>query len=173
MARTLLRLLPAALLLAALAPALAAPAAPARPNFVFVLSDDHAAHALSCYGSVLNRTPNLDRIAATGMRFGNCFVVNSICTPSRAAILTGQYSHKNGVTVFNRFDGSRPHVAKHLQAGGYQTAIIGKWHLFSDPTGFDYWNVLPGQGVYHDPVLIENGRTNKVKGYVKIGRAHV
>jgi len=82
-----------------------------RPNFLFILSDDHAAHALSCYGSVLNQTPNLDRIATTGMRFGNCFAVNSICTPSRASILTGKYSHKNGVTVFNRFDGSQPHLA--------------------------------------------------------------
>ena len=137
-----------------------------RPNFLFILSDDHAAHALSCYGSVVNQTPNLDRVATTGMRFGNCFVVNSICTPSRAAILTGKYSHKNGVTVFNRFDGSQPHVARYLHDAGYQTAIIGKWHLFSNPTGFDYWNVLPGQGLYNDPVMIENGKTNKLKGYV-------
>ena len=136
-----------------------------RPNFLFILSDDHAAHALSCYGSVLNQTPHLDRIAASGMRFGNCFAVNSICTPSRASILTGKYSHKNGVTVFNRFDGSQPHVAKMLRAAGYAMAIIGKWHLFSDPTGFDHWNVLPGQGLYHDPVMIENGKTNKLKGY--------
>src|SRR6185503_7649461 len=136
-----------------------------RPNLLFILSDDHAAHALSCYGSKINQTPHLDRIAAAGMRFANCFVVNSICTPSRAAILTGKYSHKNGVTVFNRFEGSQPHLAKYLQAAGYQTALVGKWHLFSDPTGFDYWNVLPGQGLYHDPVMIENGRTNKLKGY--------
>ena len=140
-------------------------AAADRPNILFILSDDHAAHALSCYGSKVNQTPNLDRIAAAGMRFANCFVVNSICTPSRAAILTGKYSHKNGVTVFNRFDGSQPHVARFLQAAGYQTALVGKWHLFSDPTGFDYWNVLPGQGLYHDPVMIENGRTNNLKGY--------
>jgi arylsulfatase A-like enzyme len=130
------------------------------------MSDDHAAHAISAYGSRINRTPHLDRLATGGLRFANCFVVNSICTPSRAAILTGKYSHKNGVPVFNRFDGSQPHVAKYLQQAGYQTAIIGKWHLFSDPTGFDYWNVLPGQGKYHDPVLIEMGRTNVVKGYV-------
>jgi arylsulfatase A-like enzyme len=110
-----------------------AEAAAERPNILFILSDDHAAHALSCYGSKINETPNLDRIAAAGMRFANCFVVNSICTPSRAAILTGKYSHKNGVTVFNRFDGSQPHVAKLLQAAGYQTALVGKWHLFSDP----------------------------------------
>lgn len=165
MPRRLFRVFLVALVVAFLLPA-GAPAAPARPNILFVLSDDHATHALSCYGSVLNRTPHLDRIASSGMRFGNCFVVNSICTPSRAAILTGQYSHKNGVTVFNRFDGSRPHLAKHLQAGGYQTAIVGKWHLFSDPTGFDYWNVLPGQGLYHNPVFIENGKTNKHQGYV-------
>jgi arylsulfatase A-like enzyme len=136
-----------------------------RPNILFIMSDDHAAHALSCYGSRINVTPNLDSIATNGLRFVNCFVNNSICTPSRAAILTGKYSHKNGVTVFNRFDGSQPHLAKYLQQAGYQTAIIGKWHLFSDPTGFDYWNVLPGQGKYHDPVMIEMGKTNTLKGY--------
>jgi arylsulfatase A-like enzyme len=134
-----------------------------RPNFLFILSDDHAAHALSCYGSKINKTPNLDRIAKSGMMFTRCFVNNSICTPSRAAILTGKYSHMNGVTVFNPFDGSQPHVAKYLQTTGYQTAMIGKWHLFTDPTGFDYWNVLPGQGRYADPIMIEMGKTNTYK----------
>src|SRR3954454_10723305 len=125
-----------------------------RPNILFIMTDDHAAHAMSCYGSVVNETPNMDRIAKEGMRFDRCFVVNSICTPSRASILTGKYSHLNGVPVFNRFDGSQPTLAKYLQAAGYHTGMIGKWHLGSDPTGFDHWNILPGQGFYHDPVFI-------------------
>jgi len=136
------------------------------PNVLYIMSDDHAAHAISAYGSKINKTPNIDRIAKEGMRFVNCFAVNSICTPSRAAILTGKYSHLNGVPVFNRFDGSQPTLAKYLQAAGYHTGMIGKWHLFSDPTGFDYWNILPGQGVYHDPVLIEMGERKKHPGYV-------
>jgi arylsulfatase A-like enzyme len=132
----------------------AAVAIPApRPNVVFVMSDDHAAHAISAYGSRVNETPGLDRLAREGMLFRNTFVTNSICTPSRAAILTGVYSHRNGVPVFNRFDGSQTTVAKLLQAAGYHTGLIGKWHLGSDPTGFDRWEILPGQGVYHDPVL--------------------
>ena len=124
-----------------------------RPNVVFVMADDHAAHAISAYGSRVNETPNLDRLAREGMLFRNVFVTNSICTPSRASILTGTYSHRNGVPVFNRFDGSQPTVAKLLQAAGYHTGMIGKWHLGSDPTGFDRWEILPGQGVYDDPVL--------------------
>ena len=100
------------------------------------------------------------------MRFNNCFVTNSICTPSRACILTGKYSHINGVPVFNHFDGSQPTLAKYLQTAGYHTGMIGKWHLGSDPTGFDYWNILPGQGVYHDPVLIEMGSARNTPGYV-------
>ena len=137
-----------------------------RPNILYIMSDDHAAHAVSAYGSKINKTPHIDRIAKDGMRFVNCFAVNSICTPSRAAILTGKYSHLNGVPVFNRFDGSQPTLAKYLQAAGYHTGMIGKWHLFSDPTGFDYWNILPGQGAYHDPVLIEMGERKKHQGYV-------
>jgi arylsulfatase A-like enzyme len=142
------------LMLTFLLAALAAPAAAAdRPNIIFIMSDDHAAHAIGAYGSRVNTTPNIDRLAREGMRFDNVFVTNSICTPSRAAILTGQYSHRNGVPVFNRFDSSRQTVARLLQAGGYYTGMIGKWHLGSDPAGFDYWEILPGQGAYNDPVL--------------------
>src|SRR3954471_1647787 len=137
-----------------------------RPNILFIMADDHAAHAMSCYGSKINKTPNLDRIANEGMRFLNCFAVNSICTPSRAAILTGKYSHINGVTVFNRFDGSQPTVAKMLQKAGYHTGMVGKWHLTSDPTGFDYWNILPGQGKYFDPDFIDMGKRGQIDGYV-------
>lgn len=137
----------------------------ARPNIIFIMSDDHAAHAISAYGSRINKTPHLDRLAKEGMRFNNCFAVNSICAPSRATILTGKYSHINGVTVFNEFDGGQWTVAKEMQKAGYHTAMIGKWHLKSDPTGFDYWNVLVGQGFYHNPVFIDMGERKKITGY--------
>jgi arylsulfatase A-like enzyme len=138
----------------------------AQPNILFIMSDDHAAHAISAYGSRINQTPNLDRIAQGGMRFDKCFCVNSICTPSRATILTGKYSHINGVPVFNRFDGSQPTVSKYLQAAGYYTGMIGKWHLGSEPTGFDYWKILPGQGTYFDPVFIDRDGRKAISGYV-------
>jgi arylsulfatase A-like enzyme len=136
-----------------------------RPNILFIMTDDHAAHAVGAYGSRINETPHLDRLAREGMRFDRCFAVNSICTPSRASILTGKYSHKNGVPVFNRFDGTQPHVARYLQAAGYHTGVVGKWHLGSEPTGFDHYIVLPGQGLYHDPVFLERGGRRTIEGY--------
>jgi arylsulfatase A-like enzyme/pimeloyl-ACP methyl ester carboxylesterase/ABC-type molybdate transport system substrate-binding protein len=139
--------------------------AAARPNIVFVMTDDHAAHAISAYGSRVNETPSLDRLAREGMLFANAFVTNSICSPSRAVILTGLYSHKNGVPVFNRFDGSQVTVAKLLRDAGYHTGIVGKWHLGSDPTGFDRWEILPGQGVYRDPVLYTAASETTHAGY--------
>ena len=140
-------------------------AAPGSPNILYIMTDDHAAQAISCYGSKVNQTPNLDRIAKEGMRMDRVFATNSICTPSRATILTGKYSHMNGVPVFNRFDGSQPTVAKMLQKAGYYTAMIGKWHLGSDPTGFDYWNILPGQGVYNDPTFYDKDGSTAYQGY--------
>ena len=138
-----------------------------KPNIIFIMTDDHAAHALSCYGSKINKTPNLDRLAQEGMIFRNCFCTNSICAPSRAVILTGKHSHINGV-LDNRlpFDANQQTFPKLLQKNGYQTAMIGKWHLKSNPTGFDYWNILPGQGVYYNPEMIEMGQRKKYTGYV-------
>jgi arylsulfatase A-like enzyme len=142
--------------------------APARrPNIIFIMADDHASHAMSCYGSRINKTPNLDRIANEGMRFDNCFCTNSICAPCRAVILTGKHSHLNGVIDnAKKFDGSQQTFPKLLQKAGYQTAMIGKWHLKTDPTGFDYWNILPGQGLYYNPAMIEMGVQKKYTGYV-------
>jgi arylsulfatase A-like enzyme len=141
-------------------------AADAPPNIIYMMADDHAAHAISAYGSRVNRTPNIDRIAQQGVRFDNCLCTNYICTPSRAVILTGQYSHLNGVKTLNdALDPGRQNVAKLLQGAGYQTAMVGKWHLQKDPAGFDYWNILPGQGLYHDPEFIEMGTRTKRTGY--------
>ena len=142
-----------------------------QPNIIFIMSDDHASHAMSCYGSKINTTPNLDRIANEGMRFDNCFCTNSICSPSRATILTGTYNHINGVTTLaTHMDNTQQTFPKLLKKAGYQTAMIGKWHLGQGPehcpTGFDYWNVLPGQGEYVDPVMIEMGEKKVFKGYV-------
>jgi len=137
------------------------------PNILFIMTDDHASRAMSCYGSRLNRTPAMDRIAKEGIRFDDCFCTNGICAPSRAVILTGKHSHLNGIRDnAHPFDGSQTTFPKLLQKAGYQTALIGKWHLQSDPTGFDYWNILPGQGDYYNPDFIEMGVKRPYPGYV-------
>ncbi|MGH3736799.1 MAG: sulfatase family protein [Micromonosporaceae bacterium] len=142
-----------------------------RPNLLFVMSDDHAAHAISAYGSIVNRTPHIDRIADEGMRFDNAFCTNSICSPSRASILTGTYSHVNGVTTtIAPFNADQPTFPELLQQNGYQTAVVGKWHIGHgpghDPHGFDHWEVLPGQGDYFDPVLFTRAGPVTRSGYV-------
>ncbi len=137
-----------------------------RPNIIFIFTDDHASHAISAYGSKINKTPNIDRLAKEGMIFQNCFCTNSICAPSRAVILTGKHSHLNGVpTNRETFDGSQQTFPKLLQRSGYQTAMIGKWHLKSEPTGFDFWKVLIGQGPYYNPVLRTAQGNEKFTGY--------
>ena len=140
-----------------------------RPNILFLFTDDHALNALSAYGGPLVKiapTPHLDRIAKEGMLFRHCLVSNSICAPSRAVILTGKHSHLNGQrTNKDTFDGSQQTVSKLLQQAGYQTAIVGKWHLKSTPTGFDHFEVLKGQGQYYNPLLITNGKSVKHTGY--------
>ena len=145
------------------------------PNILFIMSDDHASHAMGCYGSQINQTPNLDRIAEGGMRFDNCFCTNAICTPSRATILTGTYNHINKVTTLSTpMDNRLETFPKLLQEAGYQTAIFGKWHLGVGPrhcpTGFDDWAVVPGQGRYHNPEFIfkgpGGGERRTVQGYV-------
>ena len=142
------------------------------PNLLILISrDDHAAKSISCYGADINSTPNLDRIAHDGMRFDHCYVTNSICTPSRATILTGTHNHTNLVyTLDSKIDKQLPNVAKQLRGhGGYTTAIIGKWHLGEgkahEPSGFDYWDVIPGQGNYFDPEFINPQGHYREKGY--------
>jgi arylsulfatase A-like enzyme len=141
-----------------------------RPNIVFIFSDDHAYQAVSAYGDSrrLLDTPHIDRLAREGMKFDRCLVPNSICGPSRATVLTGKYSHANGFynNTNSRFDGSQMTFPKVLRAAGYQTAIFGKWHLVSEPTGFDEWHILPGQGVYYNPPMLTPGGKVAHQGYV-------
>lgn len=155
-------------LLATLALSVTASAA-SQPNIVFIFCDDLTTQAISCYGDgrKLLETPNMDRIAKEGMRFDRCLVTNSICGPSRAVIQTGKYSHANGFynNSNSRFDSTQRTFPPVLQKNGYQTAVIGKWHLGSDPVGYDYWNILPGQGAYYNPPMIENGKQVKYEGY--------
>jgi hypothetical protein len=137
-----------------------------QPNIILIMTDDHTRQAMGCYGGVIE-TPNLDRIAAEGIRMDNFYVPNAISGPSRACILTGKYSHKNGFTDNSKtFDGDQQTFPKLLQKAGYQTAMIGKWHLNSDPQGFDYWSILKGQGEYYSPLFIENGVERIDSGYV-------
>ena len=165
--RKIVRHVFSAVLLSAL-PLFAAPQN--RPNILFIMADDHAWQAVSAYGESrhLIQTPNIDRLAHEGLRFDRCLVNNALCGPCRASILTGTYSHING--FYNnsncRFDGSQITYPKLLQQAGYQTAIIGKWHLESDPTGFDHWEILPGQGIYYNPPMIRDGQRVKHPGYV-------
>ncbi len=139
-----------------------------RPNILFIMSDDHALQAISAYsGSKLNQTPNIDRIAQEGALFNNNFCTNSICAPSRATVLTGKYSNMNGqINNYETFDGAQLTFPKLFQTAGYETAMIGKWHLKSQPTGFDFWSILPGQGSYYNPDFIEMGDTIRETGYV-------
>ncbi|WP_431031251.1 sulfatase-like hydrolase/transferase [Plantibacter sp. RU18] len=141
-----------------------------RPNIIFIMADDHAAQAISAYGSRVNRTPQLDRIADEGVRLDAVFCTNSICSPSRASILTGTYSHINGVSsIWTELDYRVPTFIDVLQAGGYRTAMFGKWHLGehgdSLPRGFDAWKIFPGQGDYVDPEMIDQHGASHVSGY--------
>lgn len=137
------------------------------PNILFIMADDHAVQAVSALGSNIIRTPSIDRLADEGAIFRNSFVTNSICAPSRAVLLTGKHSHLNGV-LDNRltFDGSQLTFPKLLQQAGYETAMVGKWHLKSTPTGFDHFKILRGQGEYYNPFFISDGDTTQIEGYV-------
>lgn len=138
-----------------------------RPNVVLIMSDDHAYQAISSYNSNLIKTPHIDRLADEGVKFERAFVTNSICAPSRAVIMTGKYSHLNGVKGNSEvFNGDQETMPKLFQQHGYKTAIVGKWHLKSAPVGFDYWNVLPGQGDYYNPDFIKMGKDTIYQGYV-------
>ncbi|MBI6116031.1 sulfatase family protein [Salegentibacter maritimus] len=140
-----------------------------RPNIVFIMTDDHAAQAISAYGHPISKlapTPNIDRIAKNGVTFKNNFCTNSICGPSRAVILTGKHSHLNGFRMNGEtFDGSQPTLPKYLKKAGYQTALFGKWHLHGSPQGFDDWNILVDQGNYYNPDFIKNKDTTRIEGY--------
>ena len=140
-----------------------------RYNIVYIMTDDHTAQMMSCYDNRFVETPNLDRIAENGVKFVNSYVANSLSGPSRACMLTGKHSHINGFTNNEHgvFDGTQQTMPKLMQKAGYQTAIIGKWHLVTDPTGFDFWNIVPGQGDYYNPTFINmDGSRNNEKGYL-------
>jgi len=141
-----------------------------RPNIVMILTDDHASHAIGAYGSVVNSTPRIDEIGELGVRLENCFATNSLCSPSRASILTGTYSHINGVTTLvTPIDASQPTFISQLRAAGYKTAMIGKWHMGDgeghDPQDFEYWDVVIGQGEYWNPKFLSADGHRTVEGY--------
>jgi arylsulfatase A-like enzyme len=139
---------------------------PQQPNILFIMSDDHTQQAIGAYGSTLAETPHIDRIAREGAIFKKSFVTNSICAPSRAVMLTGKHSHINGkIDNIGEFNWDQENVAKILQKAGYETALIGKIHIDGTPQGFDYWNVLPGQGFYYNPVFIDNGERKVIEGH--------
>ena len=136
------------------------------PNILFIMTDDHAVKAISAYDDNLIHTPNIDRIAKEGALFKQAFATNAICAPSRATILTSKFSHLNGQKDnHDVFDGSQQTFPKLLQNSGYHTALIGKWHLKSEPTGFDYWSIFPGQGYYYNPDINTMGNTSRMEGY--------
>ncbi len=139
----------------------------AKPNIVIIITDDHAVQTIGAYGAKYGATPNIDRLAKQGLTFNRAFVANSICAPSRAVLLTGKYSHMNGMKDNrDKFDSSQDVFPRRLQQSGFQTAWIGKWHLNTYPQGFDYWNILPGQGQYYNPALISmQGDTTRKQGY--------
>ncbi len=155
--------------------ALAAPAflrgAARRPNILYIMTDDHGWSEMGCAGNPIVRTPNLDRLAAEGVRFSNCFCTNSLCAPSRATCLTGTYSHINGVMGNSEAKDAPPEYMRReiptypelLKRAGYKTAMIGKWHLSDEPRGFDFYNILPGQGVYMDPEVYREREAEKAK----------
>lgn len=152
----------------------AAGSSPRRPNILFIMTDDQAQSALSAYGNRILATPNMDRIAREGIRFDRAFVTNSLCAPSRASFLTGLYSHTHGVTTNGEESGwyqqggipaDIPTWPKLLREAGYETAMIGKWHIKSLPAGFDHWAILPGQGMYFDPDFVVNGGPVRFRGH--------
>ena len=139
-----------------------------RPNIIVIISDDHTSQAIGAYGAKYKVTPNIDKLASEGMLFSNAHVTNAICGPSRAVFLTGKFSHKNGFKDNqSHFDASQDLFVKQLKTNGYQTAWIGKWHLEAEPQGFDFWQVLIGQGHYYNPeFLVKDKGKQKVEGYV-------